>query len=200
VFVGGNRLPERFAEREEFHIFETGFGTGLNFLAAWRAARGRSLTLRYTGIEKHPLSRAQIREALSGREELAPLLSRLPDYYPDDPTGERRADLADGTLSLRLRLLFADVADLAELAPPSPAVDAWFLDGFAPAKNPDMWSDALFRYMRRHSAKGATFATFTAAGGVRRGLESHGFAVERRKGFGRKRHMTAGGLVRFSEK
>jgi tRNA 5-methylaminomethyl-2-thiouridine biosynthesis bifunctional protein len=195
VFLAGNDLPESWARKDQgrgrFTIAETGFGTGLNFLAAWelfaRTAKPGQV-LDYISFEKFPLAPAQIEGALAPWPELKPYLDQLLSQYPIRAAGWHRLVFGN----VRLTLIFDDVnAAIARVAAPR-GVDAWFLDGFAPAKNPDMWSDVLFGNMARLSAPGARVATFTAAGAVRRGLADSGFAVEKKKGYGRKRDMTAG--------
>lgn len=189
VFQGGNNLPQAWAGRDHFCIFETGFGTGLNILAVWKLfeeTAGPHQRLDLMSVEKYPLSRDQIRAALAPWD-LQPYLDRLLDLYPLRIPGFHRINLSD---RVTLTLIFDDVHDA--LPQMNTAIDAWFLDGFAPAKNPDMWSPALFAQIARLSAPGATLASFTAVGHVRRGLKEAGFAIERRKGFGWKYHMTAG--------
>ncbi len=181
VFLAGNDLPMRFTEG--FHIAETGFGTGLNMLAAWQAWRqsGCPGPLRYTSFEAFPLTPADMRRALALWPELAalatPLLAawpvktlRLPDLHFDLVTG-------DATTTLPAW---------------QGAADAWFLDGFSPGKNPALWSPEILLAVGRHSAPNGTFATYTAAGHVRRALAAAGFVVKRAKGFGHKRHMSLG--------
>jgi tRNA 5-methylaminomethyl-2-thiouridine biosynthesis bifunctional protein len=194
VFLGGNGLPEGWGGQHRFTILETGFGTGLNFLAAWQAfleTAPADAVLDFISIEKYPLAPAEIRAALAPwRGELGPLLGQLLARYPLRVPGFHRLLLGRA----RLTLVFDDVnAALPQLDIPG-GVDAWFLDGFAPAKNPDMWGAALYREMARLSAPGARAASFTAAGLVRRGLAEAGFAVEKARGFGRKRDMT---IARF---
>ncbi len=189
TFLTGNNLPAAWAGRSRFCIAETGFGTGLNMLAAWRlfeetAPAGQRLEL--VSIEKYPLSRDDIRQALA-QWDLQPHLDRMLDCYPIRARGFHRLNL---TPHVTLTLIFDDVHDALPRLRAS--VDAWFLDGFAPAKNPDMWNDALYAQMARLSHDGTSVATFTAAGHVRRGLAAAGFAVDRQKGYGRKRDMTAG--------
>lgn len=191
VFLGGNLLPGRWAGRRRFAVVETGFGTGLNFLAAWKMFTETAVpdaVLDYVSFERYPLTPAEIGRFLAPwAEELGPYLDRLLAQYPLRIPGFHRVALGNA----RLTLVFGDVSEtLPSLVVPR-GIDAWFLDGFAPAKNPDMWSQALFDGMARLSAPGATAATFTAAGVVRRGLAAAGFAVEKKKGFGRKRDMTA---------
>lgn len=191
VFLHGNNLPAAWEKRQSFTITETGFGTGLNFLSAWKLFEETAdpgATLDYVTFEKYPLARDQIAGALSlwagffgGR------LARLVETYPLRISGIHRVHVSP---RVRLTLIFDDVNDaLPQTAIPS-GVDAWFLDGFAPAKNPQMWSAVLFREMARLSAPGARAASFTAAGAVRRGLAAQGFTVTKVRGYGRKRDMT----------
>lgn len=179
VFLGGNDLLRRL--RTGFHIAELGFGTGLNALATaavW-AGPGR---LRYTAFEAWPMRRDDMQRALAAFPALdaGPLLDNWP--------AERIA-----LPGVELHLVWGD----ARLTLPGweGCADAWFLDGFAPARNPEMWEDALLREVARHTAHGGTFATYTAAGHVRRALALAGFRVERLPGYGRKRHMTRGVLA-----
>lgn len=199
VFVAGNGLPARWRGRPRFAICETGFGTGLSFLAAGCAfaeSAAPEQRLDYVGIEKHPLEIETLRRTLAPwREDLSPLMEAFLDSYPLRTPGFHRILFeTQAGPRLTLTLLLGDVnALLPELDAPA-GIDAWFLDGFTPAKNPDMWTPDLFAQMRRLSAPRATFATFTAAGAVRRGLEEAGFTVEKRKGFGYKHDMLAGAL------
>ncbi len=191
VFLRGNNLPAAWENRQNFTITETGFGTGLNFLSVWKlfeetAAPGAVLD--YVSFEKFPLGRDQIAGALSlWGDVFGGRLARLVESYPLRVNGFHRVHV---TPRVRLTLIFDDVNDaLPQLVVPR-GVDAWFLDGFAPAKNPQMWSDILFREMARLSAPGARVASFTAAGQVRRGLAANGFDVTKIRGYGRKRDMT----------
>lgn len=191
VFLKGNHLPHAWAGKPRFCIAETGFGTGLNMLAAWKlfdetAEPEQRLDL--ISVEKYPLGRAEIAKALQDwRAPLGKYLDRLLDVYPLRVRGYHRLDLSP---RVSLTLVFDDA--LVALPQISATVDAWFLDGFAPAKNPDMWHPDLYAQMARLSAHGASIATFTAAGDVRRGLAAAGFAVEKTRGFGRKRDMVVG--------
>jgi len=199
VFLRGNRLRERWRrlDASRFTIAETGFGTGLNFLAAWRLWRecdpARAL-LHFLSVEKYPLSRTDLARSLANWPALGELSEQLLEQYPPPLPGMHRQHFANGTVVLDLLLGDAEdalrqVADIQSLT-----VDAWFLDGFSPAKNPDMWTHGLFRTMARLSRPGASLATFTAAGTVRRGLRAAGFRVEKREGFGSKRDMLVGEL------
>ena len=202
VFLNHNRLTERwrnFSDRGSFVIGETGFGTGLNFLCAWQEwerLAPASARLHFVSCEKHPLSTADLERALALWPELADLSRKLLEQYRYLVRGWNRLTLAGGRITLTL--LVGDVMDTLPFC--GMAVDAWFLDGFAPAKNPDMWHPELFQAMARLSAPEATFATFTSAGAVKRGLEEAGFAVGKVKGYGRKREMLCGKLANTPER
>lgn len=191
VFLRGNDLPGAWQDKRLFTIAETGFGTGLNFLAAWKLFEETAPDnhqLDYVSFEKYPLSREDILEALRRWQDyLGGRLEKLAALYPLRINGFHRVHM---TSRVRLTLIFDDVnAAMPRLIVPQ-GVDAWFLDGFAPAKNPQMWSDVLFDGMERLSRTGATVASFTAAGHVRRGLAARGFTVIKARGYGRKRDMT----------
>ncbi len=184
VFLGGNGLPDRF--RDGFHVAELGFGTGLNFVAAavaWREA-GLNGPLLFTSFEAFPLTPSDLRQALS----------RFPDAAPFTPMIE--AALSGSSCVEDLGITLSVVIGDARRTVPSwtERADAWFLDGFAPVRNPELWGDDLLQAVAAHTASGGTCATYTAAGAVRRALADAGFEVERRQGFGRKRHMTVGHL------
>ncbi|AGI25329.1 bifunctional tRNA (mnm(5)s(2)U34)-methyltransferase/FAD-dependent cmnm(5)s(2)U34 oxidoreductase [Pseudomonas sp. ATCC 13867] len=194
VFLDGNRLAQRLSELPadgRLCIGETGFGTGLNFLCAWQqfeALAPREARLQFVSTEKFPVAPDDLRRALALWPELAPWSEQLLAQYVAVNPGFQRFVFADGRVVLTL--LVGDVLDtLPEL---DARIDAWFLDGFSPAKNPEMWTDALFAQLARLSAPNATLATFTSAGFVRRGLIAAGFAMQRVKGFGQKREMLVG--------
>jgi tRNA 5-methylaminomethyl-2-thiouridine biosynthesis bifunctional protein len=187
VFVRGNELPQRWRGRPRFVILETGFGAGINFLVTWQAWRrdpARCARLHFVSIEKHPFGLADAKSIFSGlaeiRDEAAELEARWPTLVP----GAQRIELDGGAVVLTL--FFSDIKVARELRL---AADAFYLDGFAPAKNPDMWSPALMRSLARLAAPGATAATWSVAASVRHALEETGFAVEKRPGFGEKREM-----------
>lgn len=202
VFLSGNDLPARFCRhsRPQFVVAETGFGTGLNFLALWqcfRQFRQRQpdavvKSLRFISFEKFPLLLDDLIAAHRFWPELTELASLLQAQWPPATPGRHRLSFDND--SLTLDLWFADVNQaLPQLRGDSgAAIDCWFLDGFAPAKNSDMWNDALFEQMANLTNPGGTFATFTAAGFVRRGLQQAGFEVKKIKGFGSKREMLTG--------
>lgn len=211
VFLQQNNLAERFKQLPDspatlFNIIETGFGTGLNFtlcLKLWRKYAPKKARLRFISIEKHPLTLRDLQKAYQ----------KWPDIYQEAEMWQRSyPPLFPGLYNccvdhnIELVLFFGDVLDgldeLLETLHPSHHhrdgwVDAWFLDGFAPSKNPDMWSADLFQRMAHLSQTSTTFATFTAAGSVRRGLTEAGFVVKKIKGHGKKREMLVG---HFNEK
>ncbi len=185
VFLAGNDLPARFAAG--FHIAELGFGTGLNMFAAlhaWRAA-GAPGRLRFTSFEAFPLPAEEMARALARFPEIAAMAAPFLDQWA---AGARRVVLDD----LDTEVVIGDARTC--LPRGGLLADAWFLDGFSPARNPELWEPALLAQVARHTAPGGTFATYTAAGAVRRALQSAGFTVTRRPGFGRKRHMSVGRL------
>ncbi|WP_457650611.1 tRNA (5-methylaminomethyl-2-thiouridine)(34)-methyltransferase MnmD [Profundibacter sp.] len=181
VFLAGNDLPARFTDG--FHIAELGFGTGLNMFAAlleWRHA-GFTTPLRFTSFEAFPMSADEMDKALAAFPEAHAIA---------DPF---LTEWAKGTRCIETRDLIAEIiiGDARTTLPAwNDAADAWFLDGFSPAKNPELWEQDLMAEVARHAAKGGTLATYTAAGFVRRNLAAAGFTVTRSAGYGRKRHMT----------
>ncbi|WP_420434415.1 tRNA (5-methylaminomethyl-2-thiouridine)(34)-methyltransferase MnmD [Hyphobacterium sp.] len=186
VFLAGCGLPQAWQGRDCFTIGELGFGTGLNFLAAWqmwRDTRPDDGRLHFVSLEKYPLRRADAERALSAWPELAPLAERLIAAWPQPLKGAHRLRFEDDRVTLTL--FHDDVA--AALPQIEASIDAWFLDGFAPSGNADMWADTVWPQLARLSRPGARAATFTVAGAVRRGLQGAGFEVEKKPGFGRKR-------------
>lgn len=197
VFLHKNGLPERWATHATaaFHIIETGFGTGANFLLTWQRFRqfrqqypdAICQRLYFTTFEKYPLSKADLAKALSVHTELTDLCQQLIAQYPPALPGCHR--LVFDNYDLILDLWLGDVNEQMPLVSDHVKADAFYLDGFAPGKNPDMWQPALFAQMARLSQPDATVATFTSAGIVKRGLQQAGFTIEKVKGFGRKREM-----------
>lgn len=182
VFLLGNDLPARFGDG--FHIAELGFGTGLNLLAAlaaWRAS-GMAGRLHFTSFEACPLAPDDMRRAQGRFADLAPIAAELAPFWDTRPA---RIELPD----LCFTIVTGDARET--LSRWTGTADAWFLDGFSPAKNPELWQPALLAEVARHTNRGGTAASYTAAGFVRRGLDAAGFRVTRRPGYGRKRHMTA---------
>lgn len=187
VFLRGCGLPERWAGRDRFVILETGFGTGMNFLATWAAWRAdplRPAYLHFLSVEKHPFSAADLARLHARWPEFADLSSQLLACWPLLLPGFHRIVLDGGRVALTLML--GDAADcLPQL---DAAVDAFYLDGFAPDRNPELWQPALLHTLARLARPGALAATYSVAASVREGLSSAGFRCEKREGFGRKRH------------
>ncbi|MGE8177890.1 bifunctional tRNA (5-methylaminomethyl-2-thiouridine)(34)-methyltransferase MnmD/FAD-dependent 5-carboxymethylaminomethyl-2-thiouridine(34) oxidoreductase MnmC [Pseudomonas fluorescens] len=197
VFIEQNRLSKRFAELpagERLVIGETGFGTGLNFLCAWQLFEQQALAgarLHFISVEKYPLSPADMRRALTLWPDLKPFADQLLAQYVAIHQGFQRLVLDNGRVTLTL--LIGDV--LEQLPQLDAQVDAWFLDGFAPAKNPDMWTAELFAELARLSAPGSTISTFTSTGWVRRLLNAAGFKMRRTPGIGHKWEILRGEFV-----
>ncbi len=182
VFLAGNDLPARFGGN--FHIAELGFGTGLSLLVTWAAwvDAGRPGTLQFTSFEAFPMRKADMKNALEHFPSLRNYAEVLLDVWhieagefilPNGPT------------------LNVIAGDARETVPQwDDRADAWFLDGFSPAKNPELWQSDLLNAVGAHTKPGGTVATYSAAGHIRRGLAEAGFDVTRTTGYGRKRHMT----------
>ncbi len=191
VFLGGNGLPLRWSGARVFTIVETGFGLGLNFLATWQAWRenpARPGRLHFVSVEKHPFTQEALAELHARYPEFAALSTVLQAAWPPLVPGLHRLEFEEGGVTLSL--ILADALDA--LAKLELAADAFYLDGFAPDRNPELWSPAVSKALARLARPGATFATYTTARGVRDNLAAAGFAVETRPGFGRKRQMLAG--------
>ncbi|EWH10001.1 bifunctional tRNA (mnm(5)s(2)U34)-methyltransferase/FAD-dependent cmnm(5)s(2)U34 oxidoreductase [Catenovulum agarivorans DS-2] len=229
VFQQGNRLLTRWqaCEKSVFTIAETGFGTGLNFLAVCQSfsqfiqqnPTHKLKRLHFISFEKYPLEKQSLRQALANWPSLAQWSEPLLNQYPYLVAGPHRLQLS---ANIQLDLWIGDVQDSLQqmqttklyqvVKPPyfgeqvsrkpigQGFVDAWFLDGFAPSKNPDMWQQGLFEHMARLSSAHGSFSTFTAAGFVRRGLIAAGFKVDKVAGFGRKRERIQGYLNQTSAK
>lgn len=207
VFIDGNDLPARFSTLPTdrpgaFCIGETGFGTGLNLLATlhlWQQLAPSNWRLHWLSTELYPLTRTALQQAVAAWPELAAEAELLLAAYPPRLKGHHWRWLIPGRASLGLwhgdategLAALLDSAD-PSLAQAGPRIDAWLLDGFAPARNPAMWQSSLYQQLQAWSRPGTTFATFTAAGHVRRGLQAVGFHAEKRPGFGRKREMLSG--------
>lgn len=195
VFLEGNQLWERWVNFQEAHfvIAETGFGTGLNFFAVttlFREFRQKHpdsplKRLYFTSFEKYPLPLDALQQAHLAYPQFSHLAQHLQQYWLNPIQGCYRFHFDETTLDL----WFGDVAEnLPQLGDyMNSKIDAWFLDGFAPSKNPDMWNEQLYQQMFRFTKPQGTFATFTAASAVRKGLENAGFNIKKRKGFGKKR-------------
>ena len=181
VFLGGNDLHARFTD--DLHIGELGFGTGLNLLVTWtdwlKQPHGK---LHFTSFEAYPMAKSDMAEALTAFPEVAPLSSILLDKWS---AGDGPVNIAE---NLTLEVIIGDARET--LPAWQGRADAWFLDGFSPAKNPALWEPTLLQSVADHTAPNGTAATYSAAGHVRQSLTAAGFNVSRVQGFGRKRHMT----------
>jgi tRNA U34 5-methylaminomethyl-2-thiouridine-forming methyltransferase MnmC len=192
VFMGGNGLPERWTTGADFTIGELGFGTGLNFLETWRAwreTRPPGGKLHFVSFEAFPMPGEAIARALTAWPALSPLADMLLEHWPSLGTVPAAWRMDEFTT---LTVIVGDA--LSGVTNWPGRADAWYLDGFAPARNPDMWSAELMRAVAEHSEPSGTFATYTAAGWVRRNLQAAGFAVEKAPGHGGKREMMRGVL------
>ncbi len=194
VFLAGNGLPARWRGRARFTILETGFGFGLSFLVAWQAWRDdgeRCERLHFVSIEKHPFGAQDLAVLHARYDELQLLAQELRAAWPVLVPGLHRLELEQGRVVLTLAL-----GDIAALLPQLRlAADAFYLDGFAPAKNPEMWSPQLLRHLGRLAAPGATAATWSVAAPVREALREAGFRAAKRRGFARKSEMLVAELA-----
>lgn len=191
VFLKGIGAPEIWQDQQDFVIAETGFGTGLNFLATWQLfeqTANKDQRLHFISVEGFPLARDALRKALDFFPELAEKAGALVSAYPPAVPGFHRLGFDDGRVSLTL--LFGPAVEMLDQLTAS--VDGWYLDGFAPSKNPNMWSDGVLDCVASLSDAGTRLATFTAAGFVRRGLIDRGFAMKKVDGFGYKRDCLVG--------
>jgi len=195
VFLEGNGLPARWQGRRAFTILETGFGFGLSFLATWQAWRedpARCERLHFVSIEKHPFTASDLALLWKKYAGLESETRQLQNNWPMLVPGMHRLEFESGQVVLTL--FYGDITEgLPQL---QLAADAIYLDGFAPAKNPQMWEPRLLRHLGRLAAPGATLATWSVAAAVREALEGAGFAVEKARGFGTKREMLVGRLIR----
>jgi tRNA U34 5-methylaminomethyl-2-thiouridine-forming methyltransferase MnmC len=200
VFLAGNRLPDRFAGREDFTIAEFGFGTGLNFLTTLASLSeiAAAPRLTYLSFELYPMTPHQLKKALAAFPDLALLAAALLAAWDPQPGWNRLAvagaDLLLGIGDARMLAgdLFMEGRERASGTVAIRAVDAWYLDGFSPAKNPELWEPGLLTTAADLTAPDGTLATYTAAGWVRRNLQAAGFEVEKTKGFAGKREMVVG--------
>ncbi|WP_246659199.1 tRNA (5-methylaminomethyl-2-thiouridine)(34)-methyltransferase MnmD [Rhizobium sp. FY34] len=190
VFLAGNGLPQRWPASGTFCIGELGFGTGLNACETfrqWKSAERGSAILHFTSFELYPMQAPEIDRALSHWPEIDAERQALVAAWPDEPGGIIDLQLAP---NMRLTVICGRAQ---ETVPQSETpFDAWFLDGFAPSRNGDMWSLELMNAVFDKTVEGGSFATYAAAGFVRRNLQAAGFAVERRPGFAGKREMLCG--------
>ena len=189
VFIRGNRLPERWLALETCTIAELGFGTGLNFLETvrqWQMVRKTDANLNFISFEQFPITKAEMQKALLAWSQLGHLSERLTRFWPP------QSDLLAVEFDERIQLTVY-MGDANRKLPMSDFnADAWYLDGFSPAKNLELWNANLMHEVARHTVVGGTFATYTAAGFVRRNLRKSGFEVTKTNGYGRKRDMLVG--------
>lgn len=198
VFIEQNHLLPRWQQMQHtsgsvFTIIESGFGTGLNFLLTalyWQKNRPQNSQtwLEFISTEKYPLSTHDLKKCLDNFPELSPLSTQLLKQYPALTPGFHLLKFVK--LKVKLLLLLGDINDTLPLL--NAQADAWFLDGFSPAKNQSMWSDKLFENITRLSKEGSTFSTFSSAGVVKKGMQGAGFQVRKTDGFGHKRDMLCG--------
>ncbi len=193
VFIEHNQLKARFTALDQatFTIIETGFGTGLNFLAVaecWLKHAFKTAALRFISIEKFPLTLDDLRRAHTQWPQFAEISHEFLQSYANLKAGNNQINMARRRIYIGLH-----VDTILTALPKNPqTADAWLLDGFAPAKNAEMWSDEVFTHMARLSKPNTTFATFSSAGTVKRGLQAVGFSVNKHAGFGKKREMLSG--------
>ncbi|MQW99289.1 tRNA (5-methylaminomethyl-2-thiouridine)(34)-methyltransferase MnmD [Sinorhizobium fredii] len=189
VFLSGNRLPARWSTGGTFTIGELGFGTGLNFCETWRQWKQAKIStgeLHFVSFERFPMRAGEIDRALSHWPEIEAERQALVAHWPEAQAGRIDIDFNDVRLTVICGAALHGLSALRE------DFDAWYLDGFAPSRNPDMWSQQLMQAVFDKTVQGGTFATYAAAGFVRRNLAAAGFVVERLPGFAGKREMLRG--------
>ena len=199
VFIDGNDLKNRIRDVGGLHIGETGFGTGLNFLTLLKIIEERGITgmkLKYSSIEKYPLDPTRIQELLSPftdrlSELLSTYLSYWESFYPTLNENWNNATWSFPGVEVDFKLYNGDALTWSR-EKSEPHIDAWFLDGHSPEKNPEIWSPGIMKAVYDNSAIGGTLASFTASGMVKSALREAGFFIKRKKGFGAKRHMIQG--------
>ena len=194
VFLNGNDLPERLSNLQPFEYFsvgETGFGTGLNILALWQLWQqvrpNNHSHLHAISVEKFPLSKTDLIRALNVWPDLKPIADQLIAQYPHPIAGCHRLSFPEERFSLDLWL--GDAHDVFPSMAKTSRVNAWFLDGFAPACNPDIWEEQVLNHIVRLSGIGTTFSSFSVAGVLKRGLTQHGISISRPRGYKHKREM-----------
>lgn len=194
VFLEGNRLEERFASLKEgqtFHIAELGFGTGLNFLstmALWRNISNPSTKLIYSAFELYPMKKIDLEKSLSIWPQLQQMSKAFLSHWPDQFDLNQLYRLSFGTITLDLY-----IGEAKNMLPKLlQEQDAWYFDGFSPARNPELWQKSVFEMTYQRTKAQGTFSTYSAAGWVRENLAQAGYSVERVKGFAHKNHMTIG--------
>ncbi|MEP2558629.1 MAG: tRNA (5-methylaminomethyl-2-thiouridine)(34)-methyltransferase MnmD [Rhizobiaceae bacterium] len=211
VFLNGNNLPQRWENGLNFNIGELGFGTGLSFLTVWRnwrQIRRAGQILHFTSVEAFPVDKATAKRALTPYDDFGSLRDDLLNHWdqitasgpsrfsasPSRPPSSSSSPPPPLEFDAQTKLQVV-VRPVEEALEYFAQIDAWFLDGFAPSKNPDMWSLPVMQKLAERTATGGTFASYTAAGWVRRNLQAAGFEVAKHPGFGTKRDMIAGRLA-----
>lgn len=194
VFLEQNNFPNRWSQKNNWVIAETGFGTGLNFYLcahSFLSSTSDSATLHFISFEKYPISPEDLKTIVKQWPEYAEIANAVLTQYPKRVPGLHRIQVHPRvTLDLYLGDVSETTPDWAQCH--RETVDAWFLDGFAPSKNPDMWQQSLYQAVAHSLVASGTFTTFTATGHVRRGLQANGLQVFKTKGFGKKREMLTG--------
>lgn len=197
VFIKGNQLDQRLPVMKHVTIAELGFGTGLNFLETVRQFHllaDSDATMEFISFEQYPMTAEEMKKALSRWETLHTEAEKLLQNWSPEKASEKSKVDFDFSDRIKITVHIADANE--QLSNLTFKADAWYLDGFSPAKNPQLWNEALMEEVGRHTASDGTFATYTAAGFVRRGLQAAGFEVEKTRGFGRKRDMLIGKLFK----
>ncbi len=195
VFIDSNNLTDKFIETKSFHIAETGFGTGLNFALTcmlWNTISKPESTLFFTSFEKHPLALGDMKIAAENWPQLADIYSELLPSYTDLKFGNNIIEIKK--FRTVLNIIIGDINDTITTIADS-SIDCWFLDGFAPSLNPQMWTDTVICNVARSAKLNSSLSTFTAAGNVRRSLIKHGYTVDKKPGFGKKREMIYGTYI-----
>ena len=194
VFLRGNQLKERFLTQKKFVVFELGFGLGLNFFATWKLweeLHCQGGELHFHSVEKFPLPTTVLQEQFQTVEPpYQSLVDEFLDSYKPEVKGMYKYQLSS---NCNLHLFHGDFREYQTKF--RKKVNAWFLDGFSPARNPELWNDTVLDFIEKHSQAETSFATYTVASRVRRGLQERGFRIEKYKGFGSKREMMQGCFV-----
>jgi tRNA 5-methylaminomethyl-2-thiouridine biosynthesis bifunctional protein len=194
VFAEPNKIPQRFFTQKTVSVFESGFGTGLNFLLTMKLFlqfAPENAELVFTSFEKHPVSPADMEKIHTFYTYLRYESIIFLNMYKDLDFSVKEHEICFSNKKIKLNLIFDDLKNCG-LYDKKTGYDAWYLDGFSPGNNPGMWIDDFFEFMSLQSTEDATFSTFTAAGFIRRALIKNGFEVKKIKGFNRKREMLAG--------
>jgi tRNA 5-methylaminomethyl-2-thiouridine biosynthesis bifunctional protein len=193
IFLSANGLPARWQQQRHFTIGETGFGSGLNLLCCWEMWRNwqqqlgnrHSCRLHYISLELNPFRAGDLQRAHARQAQFRPLVNQLIKQWPSPYSGHHQLEFSSDNLTVSL--IYGDARETIDTL--HQTVDAWFLDGFAPRHNPQLWEERIFAGIASNSRIGTTLTSFTVAGAVRRGLALAGFQPQRIAGHGRKRQM-----------